>query len=168
MLALTSATRRCYLGGDSTISNVFLDSDAYGDWLQYGGTVAPELEDLNRDDKDYLFPLSRSLNPNFKGVISVTGKVAVSGVLRGRVTLSATNDIILADDITYATDPGTGLCQDLLGIFSGDDVIVADNLLNSPVRDPDNEQLDAAMPRWSMAAQDLADLIGFLRNPVPE
>ena len=35
-------------------------------------------------------------------------------------------------------------------------------------RDPDNEQLDAAMPRWSMAAQDLADLIGFLRNPVPE
>ena len=35
-------------------------------------------------------------------------------------------------------------------------------------RDPGNEQLDAAMPRWSMAAQDLADLIGFLRSPVPE
>ena len=67
-------------------------------------------------------------------MISVTGKVAVSGVLRGRVTLAATDDIILADDIVYATDPGAGLCQDMFGLFSGKRVIVADNLLNAPQR----------------------------------
>ena len=69
-----------------------------------------------------------------KGVISVTGKVAVSGVLRGRVTMAGTDDIILADDIVYATDPGAGLCQDMFGMFSGARVIVADNLMNAPVR----------------------------------
>ena len=69
-----------------------------------------------------------------KGVISVTGKVAVSVVLRGRVTMAGTDDIILADDIVYATDPGAGLCQDMFGMFSGARVIVADNLMNAPVR----------------------------------
>ncbi len=131
--ALTSSTRRCYLGADSMIDNQFVNSDNYGDYLKWeGAPLAPGVQ--NRDDKDFLFPLSRSYNPNFRGVIAVTGKVAVSGVVRGRVTLSATDDIILVDDIVYATDPGAGLCQDLLGIFSGDDVIVADNLLNAPIR----------------------------------
>ncbi len=32
--------------------------------------------------------------------------------------------------------------------------------------DPGGKQLDPGMPRWSMAAQDLADLIDFIRSPV--
>ena len=130
--ALTSSTRRCYLGGDSTITNGFVANDGKGSWLPYTGIQAPGL--AGRPDAGYLFPLARKYNPNFKGVIFVDGKVALSGVLRGRVTLSADNDIIFADDVVYATDPGTGLCQDMLGLFSGDDVIVADNLLNAPQR----------------------------------
>ena len=31
--------------------------------------------------------------------------------------------------------------------------------------DPSGKQLDPGMPRWSMAAQDLADLIEFIRSP---
>ncbi len=130
--ALTSATRRCYLGGDSTITNAFVVNDGKGSWLPYTGTQAPGL--AGRPDAGYLFPLARRYNPSFKGVISVNGKVALSGVLRGKVTLSATDDIIFADDVVYATDPGAGLCQDILGVFSGDDIIVADNLLNAPQR----------------------------------
>jgi len=32
--------------------------------------------------------------------------------------------------------------------------------------DPGGKQLDPGMPRWSMAEQDLADLIDFIRSPV--
>ena len=134
--ALTSSTRRCYLGGQDAITNGFVVNDGKGSWLPYTGTQAPGL--ASRPDAGYLFPLSRAYNPSFRGVIFVTGKVAVGGVVRGRVTLAATDDIILADDIVYATDPGAGLCQDMLGIFSGERVIVADNLLNAPVRPRNN------------------------------
>ena len=128
--AVTSGTSRCYLGGDSTITNGFVVNDGIGAWLPYTGTQAPGL--VGRPDAGYLFPLARRYNPTFKGVIAVSGKVALSGVVRGKVTLSATDDIIFADDVVYATNAGAGLCQDMLGVFSGNDVIVADNLLNAP------------------------------------
>ncbi|NIS29987.1 MAG: hypothetical protein GWN07_07165, partial [Actinobacteria bacterium] len=87
---------------------------------------------------DYLFPMGRRFNPDFKGVIHVTGKVAVSGVVRNRVTLAATGNIVIADDIVYATDPSTpgreATCDDLLGLFSANDVLVADNAINAPVQ----------------------------------
>jgi hypothetical protein len=67
-------------------------------------------------------------------VIFVDGKVAISGVLRGRVTLAATDNIVVADDMTYATDPGAATCNDILGLFSGTDILVADNTLNAPQR----------------------------------
>jgi hypothetical protein len=129
--ALRSATRRCFLGGVDEIYNEFRASTPEGAYLPYPGTPAPPL--AGRLDADYLFPLARRYNPNFKGVIFVEGKVAIAGVLRGNVTVAASDDIILADDIVYATDPGAGLCQDMLGIFAGDDVVVSDNALNSPL-----------------------------------
>ncbi len=60
--------------------------------------------------------------------------MAVSGVVRGQVTLAATDDIIIADDLVYATNPGAGTCNDMLGVFSGDDILLADNTINAPVR----------------------------------
>jgi hypothetical protein len=130
--ALVSSTRRCYLGGADSLSGGFNATDSQGAWLPWPGAVSPLLS--GRADAAYLFPLSRELNPSFKGVVFVDGKVAVSGWLRGRVTLAATDDIVIADDVRYATDPGMGTCADILGIFSGDDVVVADNTLNAPVR----------------------------------
>lgn len=129
--ALTSSTRRCYLGGSDSIAGTFrATTDGHGQWLAYPGTVSPLLS--TRADKNYLFPISRQLNPNFKGVIYVAGNVVVSGKVRGKVTVAASGDIIFGDDITYVTDPGAGTCSDIAGYFAGDQVIVADNALNAP------------------------------------
>lgn len=129
--ALSSSTRRCYPGGSDSLFGSFQGNDGTGAWLQWGGSVSPAL--AGRADAQYLFPITRALNPSFKGVIYVEGKVAVSGVVRGRVTVAATGDIILADDLVYATNPGAGTCADVVGLFAGGDILVADNALNAPV-----------------------------------
>lgn len=131
--ALKTSSSRCYLGGHDSITGGFrATTDGYGAWLQYPGTTSPLVVATGRADSTYLFPINRALNPNFKGVIHVTGKVVISGEVRGRVTVAATDDIILGDDVTYVTDPGAGTCVDIAGYFAGDDVIVADNDLNTP------------------------------------
>ena len=136
--------RRCYLGGSDILNDVvggnlgaFVPNDGRGAWLPWTGPIDPRVTAavaaLGRPGKElYLFPISRKLNPNFKGVVYVDGKTGVSGTLRGRVTLAATNDIIFFDDITYATNPGAGTCQDILGLFSQDDIVVGDNKINAP------------------------------------
>lgn len=128
--AVTNATRACYLGGAPELSGVFTPNDGRGRWLRWGGAVSPLL--AARPDRDYLFPITRALNPNFKGVIFVSGDVAVSGTLRGRVTVAATGNIVIADDVTYSIDPATGSCDDILGLFAGGDVIVANTPINAP------------------------------------
>jgi len=149
--AVTNGTqRRCYLGGSDILNDwtspagKFLSGatpatgDSLGKWLLWPGTVDPRVTAARPADAAYLWPVNRTLNPNFKGVVFVTGKVAVSGVVRGQITLAATDNIVIADDITYVTDPGVGLpCsspnRDMLGLFSGTDVVVADNLINDPI-----------------------------------
>lgn len=131
----------CFLGGDPALnpsSTGDFDPDlGEGEWLEWPGSVDPDVASA-RDDADYLFPISHELNPNFKGVIFVEGDVAVSGKLRGRVTVAATGEIVLADDLTYNTIPGDPdrSCDndDLMGFFAGENVIVADNALNTPVQ----------------------------------
>lgn len=146
--ATTNGTSiRCYLGGsdilnDSTtgsaIHGQFTATDSLGRWLAWGGTVDSRVSShVGATYAGYLWPLSRAINPNFKGVIYVSGKVAVSGLLRGQVTVAATDNIIVADDIKYVTDPSsTTPCsspsRDMLGLFSGTNVVIADNLLNDP------------------------------------
>jgi hypothetical protein len=124
---------RCFLGGsDALFNGAFVPViNGRGAWLRRGfGLAGLPARLAARPDVDYLFPLSRSWNPNFKGVIHVTGKVAVSGSLRGRVTLASTDRIFIADDVVYAGE-GSG-CEDILGLFGGSDVVVSDNLLNTP------------------------------------
>jgi len=128
--AVTDSERRCFLGGSDSLTNGFQATDAHGQWVDWSGSVPSAVS--GRADAQYLIPLSRSMNPDFKGVIHVDGDVAVSGEVRGRITLAATGDIVIADDVTYATDPGAGSCTDMLGFFAGGDVIVADNTLNAP------------------------------------
>lgn len=145
--AVTHGTNQyCYLGGSDILNDwtttpghgAFLATDSLGSWLPYTGTVDARVTAARPYDAAYLWPISRALNPNFKGVIHVTGKVAISGKVRGAVTLAATGNIIIADNITYETNPGgTVPCnspvRDMLGLFSGGDVILADNLLNAPM-----------------------------------
>jgi len=134
--------RRCFLGGsdilyaDAANPNgrfMAVDPAGRGGWLLWPGIVSPLL--AGRPDAAYLWPITRDLNPNFKGVIHVTGRVAVSGRLRGTVSVAATDDIIIADDITYMTNPGAPgrNCRDMLGLFSATDVLMSDNWLNDPI-----------------------------------
>jgi hypothetical protein len=128
--SLTSVGRRCYLGGSDSLWGTFDPVDVNGRWLAWPGAVSPLV--AGRLDGAFLFPITRALNPNFKGVIFVDGKVAVSGVLRGKVTVAATDEITIVDDMTYATGPGAGTCHDIMGLFSGTDVRISDNAINAP------------------------------------
>jgi hypothetical protein len=129
--SLQQVSRQCFLGGSDILFDAgFTVNDGTGHWLAWPGAVAPQV--AFRPDAAYLFPITRALNPNFKGVIYVAGDVVISGVLRGRVTVAATGNVVIGDDVTYATDPGAGTCGDMLGLFAGGDVIVSDNTINAP------------------------------------
>ena len=149
---MQTAGARCFLGGDPHLVfvergaagemggervNTFTANGTRGQWLAWPGAVDPQLA-LLRPDAAFLFPLYRAQNPGTKGVIHVTGTTAISGVLRGRITLYATSNVVLLDDMTYATDPAqtaraAGVCQDILGIIADREVPVADNAINTPV-----------------------------------
>jgi hypothetical protein len=152
--AVLQAARSCHLGGSDILNDwttptagAFLSGvnngaavwDSMGKWLPWTGVVDPRVTAVRPADAAYLWPLSRALNANFKGVIHVEGKVAISGRLRGQVTLAATNNIIIVDDIRYVSNPGVqppacdSRSRDILGLFSGTDVVVADNLINNPI-----------------------------------
>lgn len=148
---MRQAGARCFLGGDPHLvaidraaplgqiggdRSTFTANGARGAWLAWPGVVDPALA-LVRNDAAYLFPLYRAQNPGAKGVIHVDGTTGISGVLRGRVTLYATSNVVVLDDMKYATDPAqtvrvAGLCQDILGIIAANDVTVADNAINTP------------------------------------
>ena len=132
--ALSWQERVCYLGGAPEITNGWVSSNSDGSWDSWGGTVSSLLSSGAHPDRNHLFPITRALNPSFKGVVFVDGDVAVSGVVRGRVTVAATGDIVIADDITYATPPSVGNCEDILGLFAGGDVVISRTPINSPWR----------------------------------
>jgi hypothetical protein len=131
-LALAGA--RCYLGGDPHLNpgvrDDFYSSNLYGRWLTSPLPIDPRL--TGRLDAAYLWPLSHELNPEFQGVIFVNGKVIVSGVVNGHMTLVSPNEITIGDDIKYANDPST--CLDYLGIIAGTNVTMANNMLLSPAK----------------------------------
>jgi hypothetical protein len=149
---MSQPTSRCYLGGDPRLiaearnsgaftnaqkqrggdTATFTPTDAHGKWLPYPGPIDARLAARRPADAAYLFPLYRGLNPGAMGVIAVSGTVGISGVLRGRVTLYATGNVVILDDLRYATDPSLGTCADMLGIISANNITVADNALQDP------------------------------------
>lgn len=151
---LSHAGARCYPGGDPHLVAVartsalypsaadrqkggtdttFTPIDAYGSWTKYSDTPVAKVAAARPNDADYLFPIYRGFNTNVKGVITFTGNTAVSGTLRGRVTLYDHNgSFVLLDDLRYADDPALGVCADILGLLSDDNIVVADNSINTP------------------------------------
>lgn len=129
-LQLSSAN--CYLGGSDSLSNGFDYDFAHGKWQKFPGSKHATVIASGRADAEYLWPLDRDYNTGYRGVIYVDGKVVVSGTVRGRVTLAATGNVIIGDDLVYENDPGGGTCEDILGLISGGTVYVANNLINAP------------------------------------
>lgn len=146
---LQAANARCFLGGDPRLrQNTWpnIDINAWnavkGDWAGTGvgwrlrpNTMTVPAVVAARPDGAYLWPISRTYNPSWEGVIYVSGRVALSGVINGRVTIVLPDNIIIADDIRQAVDPGSAAasdCANIVGIFSGDSILVEDNTINSP------------------------------------
>jgi hypothetical protein len=140
-------TRRCYLGGDpalfpwathdtltpdSLITNTPAVSNNFGFWKKRRSGPLSTLTAVRSGDAAYLIPLGA--NPNFKGVIYVQGDVALSGVLRGRVSVFATGNIVMADDLLYTNAPGTK-CDaqgDIFGAIATKNVVIEDDNLQTP------------------------------------
>lgn len=155
--AFDNPNSRCFLGGDHRLNplGILVPSDLAGDWLpRTAGSVPPLV--AARPDGAYLWPLSPAYNPNFRGTIFVDGKVGVSGTVRGRVTLAARNAIVVLDDLRQATSPGLGgTCRpddDILGIFGGEDILWADNLIQTPQWRRSNDNNSWLLPRKDFSA----------------
>lgn len=144
--ALTSGTRRCYLGGDPRIHSkatgdtltpdslltMKTASGKMGWWVKKRSGVFPGLSSVRPGDARYLIPLGG--NPNFKGVIFVSGDVALSGQLAGRVSVFSTGNIVMADDLLYTNAPGTKCTAegDIFGAIATVNVVIQDNNLQTP------------------------------------
>lgn len=128
--SLTNATAAALdLAGTDT---TFVASSALGTWLTWPGGVDARVQAKWPDEAAYLFPIFRGLNPGTKGVVYVSGTVGLSGTLRGRITVYATGNVAVLDDVKYVTDPALNLCSDILGVIAGQNVLVADNALQDP------------------------------------
>ena len=133
------ANRVCYLGGDPALSGGAFDPESdngLGAWVEFPGPTPAALTALGRADADYLWPISRALNPNFKGVIYVDGSIAISGAVRGRVTLVTTGNVVQTDDVTYSQQPADCFdeLRDVLGVVTPQNFVIADNGINSPTQ----------------------------------
>jgi hypothetical protein len=165
LASLNAAGRRCYLGGDPRLTNGWVVTAPapfnYGSWVKwpgYGAGNAPAAIQNKASHTvnggfntgaagpggmaDYLWPLNRVFNPTYTGVIYVNGSVAVSGIVRAQVTVAATGNIMLADDLTYVTSPGSvpdcdrngAVFADILGLLTAQNFVIEDNNVNSPFR----------------------------------
>jgi hypothetical protein len=150
--AFDNANARCFLGGDERLrtDGVFTATDAAGRWLpRTSGSVPAAV--AARPDGAFLWPLSPSLNSNFRGVIMVEGRVAVSGTVRGRVTVASRTNIIIAHNLVQATSPAitSGNCRaddDIVGLFAGQYILYADNSQQTPQR---RRTSDAGGSNWT-------------------
>ncbi len=133
-------------GGEDT---TWTDSTSYGWWVKWPGATGNTVTALSsmsggnkyvnyQAQATRLWPLYRGINTTTKGVVHVHGPVALSGVLRGKITLyaattgGATGTVLYIDDLVYAQDPAAVLCANLLGVLSDGDQMIADNAINSP------------------------------------
>ncbi len=145
--ALRSAARRCFLGGDPRLypDSTFRANDTYGGWVAWPGWggvppaaiaagILPNGTPVGATMAQYLWPVTRYYNPNFKGVVYVNGSTGVSGLVRGRVTVAASGNVMLADDLTYVTAPGSDpdCAADALGVISTQFFMLEDNSVSAP------------------------------------
>ena len=121
MLSTAGSSYRCYLGGDPRLAQESwpnVNANAWnavkGDWagtgvgwrLRPNTMTAPTAGPFTlRPDKDYFWPISRAYNPSWEGVIYVSGRVALSGVVNGRITVASPENIIIADDLRTGGRP---------------------------------------------------------------
>jgi hypothetical protein len=131
-------------GEDSTFTAV----SRSGYWSQWSGAVPTGLTPaatcgmqsigntsncppgINTAEEPYLFPLYRLYNPNTKGVIYFNGDVAMTGYLRGNVTVYSSGNVYFIDDLFYTQDPTVNVCANELGIIAANNFYLANTAMN--------------------------------------
>lgn len=115
---------------DTTKTGVWRKWPAYATSFFIPGTTRRQVR-----EEPYLWPVHRTQNLGSKGVIYVSGDTYLSGLFRGRVTLYVSGSVAFVDDLTYTTNPASlPICQNLLGIITGNSIWIANNAINRPRR----------------------------------
>lgn len=156
-----AATRRCYLGGDRRLTpngqwqattQAPYNYGAWERWPGYAGGPAPAAiangvvhtglggGPVGAELAAHLWPINRPFNPSFNGVIYVNGSTGISGIVRGQVTIAASGNVLLADDLIYVTAPGSvpdcnqngAVWADMLGVLTSQFFLLEDNNVNAP------------------------------------
>lgn len=130
---LPAAARR---GGSDTTFSPVTRTGQWRQWTGWGGTsfftAATRRQAV---EEPYLWPVHRTQNLASQGVIYVNGDIYLSGQFRGRATLYVSGTVDFIDDLTYVTNPASlPICQNLLGIISGQNMWVSNNAINRPRR----------------------------------
>lgn len=129
-------------GGEDT---TFTPRGRWGEWRAWPGSTAlvarlNATANKRRAEGPWLFPLGKTWNPGWRGIVHVGGSAYLSGQLRARVTVYSTGGLTFLDDLVYVTPPNTPgqPCDDertnILGIIARDNVMVEENVLHRPVR----------------------------------
>ncbi|MBL8958836.1 MAG: hypothetical protein JNJ98_03215 [Gemmatimonadetes bacterium] len=123
-------------GTDTTFSAVTL-TGSWRAWPGWGGVsfFTPGVTRRQAEEEQYLWPIHRTQNLNSKGVIYVAGNVWLGGVFRGRATVYISGTGKFYDDLTYVTNPASlPICQNLLGIITGQNLDIIDGVMTRPRR----------------------------------
>jgi hypothetical protein len=123
-------------GSDTTFTAVTL-TGSWRAWPGFGGTGAfvPGVTRRQMTEEPFLWPVHRLQNLNSKGVIYVNGDIYLGGLFRGRATVYIRGTGKFYDDLVYVTNPASlPICQNLLGIITGDDLMITDGAMTRPRR----------------------------------
>lgn len=120
-------------GGEDTTFTARTKTGTWRAWPAYTTSFFTGATRRQAVEERYLWPVHRMQNLNSKGIVYVAGDIYLSGLFRGRVTLYASGNVKFVDDLTYTTNPSSlPICQNLLGIITGQNIWIADNALNRP------------------------------------
>jgi len=106
-----SSGGRFYTGNVTVVLNGGTAADNDGYAVVYSGTTKIDSFGLN--------------SGTFNGALGATGRVSVSGVVDGKLSLVSTTEIYVLEDLTY--ENRTQASNDVLGLISEKDVIIADS-----------------------------------------
>ncbi len=123
-------------GGSDTTFTPVTKTGAWRQWTGWGGTsFFTGATDRQAVEEPFLWPVHRTQNLSSQGVIYVNGDIYLSGQFRGRATLYVSGTVDFIDDLTYVTNPASlPICQNLLGIITGQNMWVSNNAINRPRR----------------------------------
>ena len=120
-------------GGEDTTFTAVTKTGSWRSWPGFGASHFTGATRRQAVEEQYLWPVHRTQNLSSQGVIYVSGDIYVSGTFRGRATLYVSGNVAFIDDLTYVTNPASlPICQNLLGIITGQNIWVTDNVINRP------------------------------------